>query len=619
MRWNKQQGFTILEAIIGIGIIALITPALTTGISQTAGVSEDTSAALETSSSISQAAESITADCNDVEIYLDVSDETYVTLIPDATDMDYGAFVETNDSGEVVSYVRYYYADGNLMRINSEGDDGPDVIATGIAESDDIIFNLSDGTVQVTMTVTNGDTIRQETFQATLEGFDGFKHRIPVTLSYSGGADLLNNKVLITLDRDEFDYSHINGEGVDIRFPIEYTLHELQLTIPGEPESDPTNYVAKVLITDETVLSHIAHGNDLRFYDDQCSSPYGEGGFDEGDGALGYWIEELTEDQLVVWVCAYAVPEEGIDIYMYYGNTFAPPKSDASILYDNYWDFATLEGWKAEDGKWDVKDGWLRSNSANGRIIYTTDVVTSVGQAYSAIIISPSPAATDRQGIIFAYQDDHHYYEASVKGDDNLQLIVASYEQNGNGQGADKVTVVAEVALSEGMDAETWYLLKVEWVDAESVNVSLEELDGTVLGTISHDGSGDDTDLNPDITSGYLGVRGNREGGLDDLRVIVEDPDAEDAFTPEAVPGTEVQCATSSSSSSRSEVMFSYSVGAWNSDGESQVWLELPYIPPTDTTLYMYYGNSDVSNGYSDLSDTAAEGVAVSLGTEESM
>ncbi|MDY6834255.1 MAG: DUF2341 domain-containing protein [Chloroflexota bacterium] len=612
MQRKRQKGFTLIEAVLGLGIVAMITPALATSINQTSTVTEDTSTSLNISASIGQAAEWITNDSNEVETYIDVTDENYADLIPGATELDYGAFVEIDDSSEVTSYVRYYYDDGNLARESSKDGGSTNVITSGIAEYNDVDIKLNGSAVDVVITVTHNMESKQESFQANLEGFDGHSHRVPLTISYDDGLTLEDRKVLVALNSDNFDYTYVGDKGVDLRFPVEYSLYELPLTIQGKLYSKAANYDVKVVITDSAVLSHVAHGNDLRFYNDQCSTPYGGSGFGEVKDALSYWVEELTETQMVIWVRLTDTPSKGRTIYMYYGNPFAVAKSDASFLVKNYWDFSCLDGWKIISKKWKTTNGVLSCKNGNGYIIYNDGDMTKVGQEYEAEVSSITGKTNIVESILFGYQDKNNYYEASVTNK-KLILRVAWFEKGKQGQG-NKKTVVAQAPIQGKFDKDETYTLTVQWTTANHVNVYLEKQDGTVVSTIEHEGTKKSTDLRSDITSGYLGVRANNKGGLDNLSIKTIAGGSTESLSPLAVAGDEKLLPLSGD-----QLMLNYEIEEWETDGKSRVWLEIPYIAKGDTLLHMYYGNSSALSQSAKLKSIAAEGVTISLDKEESI
>jgi len=90
----------------------------------------------------------------------------------------------------------------------------------------------------------------------------------------------------------------------------------------------------KIIITDNDILDHIAtsDGRDIRFFENQVSDPYAE-----TSGRIPFYIEELSDDELVVWLKYEFVGEK--TIYMYYGDqSSAVQASDPSEV------FQTLDG-----------------------------------------------------------------------------------------------------------------------------------------------------------------------------------------------------------------------------------------------------------------------------------
>ena len=621
---EKQLGFTLLELVIVLSIMSLTMPVLGSAIYRTIVTPEETSSSLGVSNNLSQAAEWITDDCGEFEVYLDVNDGDYDDLIDDATDMDYGAFVELDGSGAVVSYVRYFFEDGNLMRATSEDGAAPMVVARGIAQHEDVTFEFLGDAVEITVVITEGDTSESETFVAKLEVFGGHRCRTPITISYngSGPTTLEDCQVLIALDSENFNYSHAGDTGNDLRVPFEYTLYELCLNIPGEPGSDPTSYDATIVITHAETLSHIANGNDLRFYASQSSQPYGADGVSEGDDHLSYWIQEVGPSRLEVMVEVPNVPAGGTPIYMYYGNPFAAPKSDGGEFCSHYWGFndaSDLEEWEGAWGKWYVAEGCLQSHPGAGIIAYGDDEdevydICEPGQEYTALICGPSPATSDKQGIIFAYQNCNNYYEATVVGNDKLELSVYWFTHGGGGGGKHSM-VLADCELYEGyvLEENEWYILKVQWIAVDEVIVNLveEKSDDTIAKIAYYD----EDEHMMGWGSGQLGIRSNRAGKLDYISVRdIPDPDE---FGPEVVLDNGDDSAEAQVARGTETSMFSYWVESWNVGGESLVWVQLPYLAMGNSVLHMYHCDPDAPSQSLEMGVSLVEGLTTAVGLEQ--
>ncbi|MDY6834252.1 MAG: DUF2341 domain-containing protein [Chloroflexota bacterium] len=626
---KKQPGFTLLELVIVLSVISITMPVLGSAIYRTIVTPEDTSSSLGVSNNLSQAAAWITDDCGEFEVYLDVNDADYDDLIDTATDMDYGAFVELDDSGIAISHVRYFFEDGNLMRSTSEDDDAPLVVARGIVRYEDVTFEFLGDAVQITVVITDGDTSKSETFMAKLEVFGGHRCRTPITITYdgSGPTTLEDCQVMITLDSENFNYSHAGDTGNDLRFPSEYILYELCLDIPGDPSSsEPTSYDATIVISHAETLQHIATatGNDLRFYASQSSQPYGPDGFSEGDGHLSYWVQELGSSELEVIVRVPDVPGEGTSVYMYYGNPFAAPKSDGSIFCSHYWGFdddSDLEDWEGAWGKWEVAEGCLQSHPGAGIIAYgdeddvTYDICVT-GQEYEALICGPSPATSDRQGIIFAYQDRDNYYEATVVDNDTLELSVYWFNK-GKGGGGKHSLELAVQELDEGcvLEENEWYILRVQWIAVDQVIVDLVEREsGDTIANITYV---DEDEYMMGWESGQLGIKSNRAGKIDYISVRdIPDPGE---FVPQVVLAGDADINETQVARGTETAMFSYWVESWNIGGESLVWIQLPYIAMGESVLYMYHCDPDAPNQSAEMSVSLAEGLTASVGLEQWM
>ena len=147
-----------------------------------------------------------------------------------------------------------------------------------------------------------------------------FKYRMPITISSPN--NLNDYQVLITLTPGNFDYSHANSDGSDIRF------------------------------TDEDKVS-----------------------------PLSYWIEEWNYGSTSkIWVKVPTIPSGSKTIYMYYGNQSSPVTSesdgDSTFLFFDDFDGASLDS-----SKWDtssapsyysISSGYIRMwGNWNGRGVNT--------------------------------------------------------------------------------------------------------------------------------------------------------------------------------------------------------------------------------------------------------
>jgi len=124
-----------------------------------------------------------------------------------------------------------------------------------------------------------------------------FKYRRKITITEQSGSDLTDYQVLIELNSTNFDFSHAQTNGEDIRF------------------------------TD-------ASGN-----------------------LLDYWIEEwdAVNEKAKVWVKVPSIPANSeIEIYMYYGNPEVASASDGDAVFEFFDDFG---GTELDASKWEVTAG----------------------------------------------------------------------------------------------------------------------------------------------------------------------------------------------------------------------------------------------------------------------
>ena len=583
--FRRERGFTLLEVVVSLSIVALITPGISMAIFQTMTVPEAASSEMSISNSFSLASERLTNDSNEADIFIDVNNSGYSTYVPDGTEADYGAFVNIGDGSEIVSVVRYFFDDGNLLRDTSVSGDQSTVVASGIVEYDDVSFVIAEegDAVTVTVALTEGLTMKQDSFVVSLRSFDGFPYRKPVEVTYNTGLTLEDSPVLISLNSLNFDYSHADDQGDDLRFPMEYSVYELPLSLSGDGASEFIDHQVVMEITDASVLANVAQGNDFRFYANQSDNPYGVDGVSEGDSPLAYWLEELTDTKMTVWVKVPSIPPEGTQIYMYYGNTFSKPKSDGNAFFDFYRNFddGDISDWVPDKGTWDADKGYLASHNGEGWIAHN-DFMTFIGQEFVAEIFCESPAASGAQGIIFGYQDNDNFYEAIMTGKDTIQLWKYTKPSGG---GKNNVMLGEASFTPDEYVSGQWYVLRVQWISASEAKVFLEEMDGTILASL-HITSGMET-----WESGLLGVRGDRVGGLDNLRVGDIDDGSGTTFVPTITVGTGSPVPLEGG-----VLLFTYEIQSWDPSGttDSEVLVTLPYVPDGVTMIYMYYGKDGV-------------------------
>ncbi|MFC1586971.1 DUF2341 domain-containing protein, partial [Planctomycetota bacterium] len=168
---------------------------------------------------------------------------------------------------------------------------------------------------------------------------------------------------------------------------------------PVTPEDD---YQVMVALTNANFdYSHAqAAGQDVRFFDDNYN-------------LLSYWIEKWNDTgNSTIWV---KVPTSGTAlIYMYYGNSTAPAGGDGLNTFEFFDDFndGNDDGWTVHNGTWSVAaNAYYQSGNL------TTYVRTSTGNMAwpdyiieTRIYICAGGATGGFAGVLFRFQDiDNHY------------------------------------------------------------------------------------------------------------------------------------------------------------------------------------------------------------------
>jgi len=141
---------------------------------------------------------------------------------------------------------------------------------------------------------------------------DGWDYRRKVTITEQSGEDLTDYQVLVELDSSNFDFTHAQSNGEDVRFA------------------------------------------------------------DTEGNLFDYWIEEWdsVNETAKVWVKVPSIPANGTtELYMYYGNPSASSESDGDATFEFFDDFESggLEKWEVMCGTWEITtyDGGNRLKGSN--------------------------------------------------------------------------------------------------------------------------------------------------------------------------------------------------------------------------------------------------------------
>ena len=182
-----------------------------------------------------------------------------------------------------------------------------------------IVYNLPSGITPGSYSFKIGTTSgvvasivvgEQQISSGTGGGGDIWKYRRAITITENSGSTLTDYQIKVVLDTANFDYSHANSDGSDIRFK----------------DSDDTT-------------------------------------------ALSFWIEKWNPSgESIIWVKVPQIPAGSTKtIYMYYGNPSASSASDGDATFIFFDDF---EGASLDGSKWTVTDSNAGSYSVSGGVLY---------------------------------------------------------------------------------------------------------------------------------------------------------------------------------------------------------------------------------------------------------
>lgn len=378
---KRQRGVTVVEMLVVIGIMGVITPALTLVILTLMATPQGAHANLTTSRDANFAAAVITEDASCADEWIPEPD-------PVGNPDNYGIF-RWRDMEGCEHSVLYHYdaAEGALMRQETVGGvAGYDiVIAMGLSAMEDVTFDIGepddpsdDDTalfmtiyIKVSMNDAQGDAVEVEkTFRAWMRAavaVDTWGFRRAITIQNDGTQRLTDYPMLLDLTGavgdgglqwDIWEDIDENGliieDGSDLRFVRHAEVFELPITItdPADDhhvrvEIDAADGVDDT--NDQRILNNMApnyDGADIRFFSEQLSllaepndDPYL---WDEQDGypradweddydKLHHWVQERTETSFIAWV---KVPDSDMtEIYMYYGDPMQEDESSVEYTF----------------------------------------------------------------------------------------------------------------------------------------------------------------------------------------------------------------------------------------------------------------------------------------------
>ena len=146
-----------------------------------------------------------------------------------------------------------------------------------------------------------------------------FKYRRTVTVTEQSGSNLTDYQVPVELDSGNFDFTHTQTNGEDVRF------------------------------------------------------------VDTNGNFLNYWIEDwdAVSESAKVWVKVASIPaNSSVEIYMYYGNSSVSDASDSDATFEFFDDFSNADKWTSGDpSNLYISGGVLhfQESTVANRYIYVTD------------------------------------------------------------------------------------------------------------------------------------------------------------------------------------------------------------------------------------------------------
>jgi len=245
-----------------------------------------------------------------------------------------------------------------------------------------------------------------------------FKYRRKITITEQSGSDLTDHQVLIELNSTNFDFSHAQTNGEDIRFT------------------------------------------------------------DGGGNLLDYWIEKFdpVAEEAKIWVKVPSIPANGTaEIFMYYGNSEITDVSDASATFirvidglEASWHFDEGSGTTAYDSSGNDRDGtiygatWIDGKFGKALNFDGTDDYVSDGSNINVNALSVecwvNPAEWNYYDrIVQRANGDGKGFALRISPYNSFMFQVKQYSTDFN------------IKYTSGLAANTWYHVVGTW-DGNTAN-----------------------------------------------------------------------------------------------------------------------------------------------------
>lgn len=223
----------------------------------------------------------------------------------------------------------------------------------------------------------------------------GWSYRKEITVSNSLTTALSNYQTKIVLSSSNFDFSHANSDGSDIRFT----------------ESDGTT-------------------------------------------SLYYWVEKWDSTNLnaMIWVKVSSIPASGsTTIYMYYGNSNAATASDGTNTFIFFDDFSgDLSKWTQQTGTWGISSGELTVTGDYGTA--PGNVITAWNMGSETFIAEMDATLGNGDGRFALYKSTTDVYAIGEEPGDGVHEI-----QHYNGSWTTNASVSSSVSSGDKVSQQVIY------------------------------------------------------------------------------------------------------------------------------------------------------------------
>jgi len=275
-------------------------------------------------------------------------------------------------------------------------------------------------------------------------------------------------------------------------------------------------------------------------------------------GALSYWIENYTADNMTVWVKR-AVASSAADnaIFVYYGNASAGNQSSGDNTFVYWKDSGFTTDWTIVSGTFSESNGILTSTSASANIIRNSNTL-GTGYVYESLLRASASTEDLGPGFIHGWVDANNYYRE----------IMWSYQEAGLYL-TQVVTGSATNLIGTNWARNTnWHILGVSWENSTALTLYFD-----------YDNKGYTNAASSSITSGYQGFRmwqANQQADWYRVRKWVSPAPTTSVGSEWGYPTQPSLLAPDNNANTPNPVTFTWTRGTYTDNHRIEIWRYTP-------------------------------------------